>query len=185
MKYLSWFALTAAFLAAGASWAGDPPKGGTVVELSKLKSQTPAAWKAEKPANNLRSHQFRLPRAKDDDADAELSILPEALPPASAAVARWKDLFQPPKDKTLDDISKVDTFEVGKVKVTYLDIRGTYLQLPRPLAPKKDAKLRPNYRMLAVFFDTPDGAHTIRLVGPATTVEQHKAAFDEWLKNFK
>jgi hypothetical protein len=168
------------------SWGNELPQTSpAIVELSKLKSQTPADWKAEKPANNLRSHQFRLPRAKNDVDDAELAILPDAKPPASEAVKRWKDMFQPPQDKTLDEVAKVETVKVGPATLTYLDVHGTYLQLPRPLAPKKDAKPRPGFRMLAVFFDTPEGAFTIRLIGPAATIEQHKGAFDAWLRNFK
>jgi hypothetical protein len=181
MKYLMPLVVLAVACAAR---AGDEPKG-TVVELDKLKSQAPGDWKSEKPSNNLRSHQFKLPHVKGDPEDAELAILPDAKPPAEEAIKRWQDMFLPPEGEKIEDVSKIEKFMVGKVKVTYLDLHGTYIKLPRPLAPKKDGKPLPGYRMLAVFFDGPGGAHTIRLIGPETTVEEHKAAFDKWLKNFK
>jgi hypothetical protein len=162
----------------------DDPKG-TLVVLDGLKSLTPADWLKDKPANRLRSHQFRLPKAKGDKEDAELSVSPDQRGPAAQALKRWQDLFEPPAGKTIEEASRVENFKLGAVKVAYLDVHGTYLKLSRPLAPKNTAVPLPNYRMLAVFFETPEGAHFIRLVGPAATVEQHKKGFDGWLKAFK
>jgi hypothetical protein len=42
------------------SVAGAEVKG-TPVKLSGLAGTTPATWKSEKPANRLRSYQFKLP----------------------------------------------------------------------------------------------------------------------------
>src|SRR5262249_48468891 len=187
MKYPSCLApLAVALCCAAACRAGDPAKApGNTVELGKLKSVAPSEWKAEKPANNLRSHQFRLAHPKGEAEAAELAVLPDAMGPPAAALERWKEMFMPPDGKTLEDIAKVETFKVGKASVTYLDIRGTYLQLPPPPAPQKDAKPGPDFRMLSVFFQMPEGAFTLRLIGPAATVEHHKAAFDAWVKNFQ
>jgi hypothetical protein len=158
---------------------------GTLVTIDKLKSKTPADWKPEKPANRLRSYQFRLPRAREDKEDAQLAILPELTGNPEQNVQRWKDMFVAPDGKTLDEVARVDKLKIGPVRVTYLDVQGTYLYTDRPMAPRSTAKPLPGYRMLAVMLQSAEGASLIRLVGPAATVAAHKAAFDAWLKNFK
>src|SRR5262245_42956008 len=177
----------AVFFVPGTGQAGgkkDDLKSNTV-QLDSVQSTAPADWKREKPANRLRSHQFRLPRAKDDMADAELAILPNVLGSYEENIKRWKERFEPPAGQKLDDVSRVETFKVGKAKVTALDVHGTYDGKDRPFAPKSSAKPQPGYRMLAVIFETDEGSHFIRLIGPARTVELHKKGFDEWLRAFK
>jgi hypothetical protein len=71
------------------------------------------------------------------------------------------------------------------VPVTYLDIHGTYSFRSPPFAPNAKTMLRPNYRMLAVVFESKKGPYFIRMVGPADTVEHYKKGFDEWIKRFK
>jgi hypothetical protein len=173
--------------ASGPAWAGGKKVDlkSNKVQLDSVEATAPADWKREKPANRLRSYQFRLPRAKDDPADAELAILPNVLGSAEDNIKRWKEMFEPPNGKKMEEASHVDKFKVGKSKVTALDIHGTYMEKDRPFAPKSSAKPRPGYRMLAVIFETDEGSHFIRVVGPARTVELHKKGFDEWLRAFK
>jgi hypothetical protein len=98
-----------------------------------------------------------------------------------ANITRWKGMFDASDGKKPD--AKQEEMKVGDVKVTYLDLAGTYMFKPFPMAPK--AEPRPNHRMIAVIFDSPKGPYFFRLVGPEKTVAHHKKAFDEWLKNFK
>ena len=42
-------------------------------------------------------------------------------------IKRWKGMFQPPEGKTIDEATKQETFKVGKVDVTSVDVQGTYL----------------------------------------------------------
>jgi hypothetical protein len=182
MFRVPWFAAAAIVAVAGLAAADDKDKG-TVVTLDGLSSRTPAEWKKEEPANNLRLGQFALPKAKDDKMDGELVIFKGFGGTAKENVERWKKQFLPPKDKKIDDVAKVEDFKVGDVKVTYLDIEGTYLFKAKPMDPK--AEERPDYRMLAVQFEGPKDVYHIKLTGPAKTVEQHKKGFDDWIKAFK
>ena len=43
------------------------------IPFGTLKSDTPADWKAEKPANRLRSHQFKIASGEEGVADAEVN----------------------------------------------------------------------------------------------------------------
>jgi hypothetical protein len=187
MKYLSVPVVCGLALLGGAAALPAQDKGGqgNLVIIDGLKSQAPTGWKAEKPANRLRSHQFLLPRVKGDSDDALLVIFPDQTRPAEKALTRWQELFEPPSGKTLEEVTRVNKAKAGKADLTFLDVHGTYLDLPRPLAPKNQAKRRPDYRMVAVFFDTPEGAHLIRLIGPERTVEEHRKGFEDWVKGFK
>jgi hypothetical protein len=157
------------------------------VVLDGLKSKTPAAWVKEKPSSKLRTAQFLLKRADGDSADAELVIFFFGTGSGGSVaenIKRWKGQFQAPKDKTIDEVSKVEEFKVGKVDVTYLDVRGTYL-FRSPKDPSAPAKAFPDYRRFGVIFASENGPYFITVTGPAKTVAKHKKDFDGWLKNFK
>src|SRR5438045_3202288 len=114
--------LTVAAVAVLAAARGDDKdKKGTEVELSGLKSTTPAAWKEEAPANQMRFMQFSLPKAEGDKKDAEVVIFKGISGSTKDNIERWKNFFIPPEGKTLNDVAKVTEMKVGNAEVTYLD----------------------------------------------------------------
>jgi hypothetical protein len=163
---------------------GDKDKG-AVVDLDGIKSQAPAEWKEEAPSNRMRFMQFRLPKKGDDKEDAELIIFKGLGGGSKANIDRWKGQFVPPEGKKIDDVAEVKEIKIGDRPATFLDIQGTYLFNPQPFNPRSKPERKPNYRMLAVYFDGPKDPYQIKLTGPAKTVEAYKAGFDEWMKNFK
>ncbi len=181
MRRAAWLiVLAAAVVGANAPGsAADEPKG-TEVDLDGLKATTPADWKKTEPSNQFRWMQFSIPKAKGDSDDAELAVSKGLGGGADANVARWKMAFKPPSGKSIDDVAKVSDMTIGGIKGTYLDISGTYTV---PFATKPD--VRPDYRMLAVYYEGKDNPYTFKLVGPAATVEAAKKGFDDWLKAFK
>lgn len=160
-------------------------KKGTVVDFDGLQSRAPAEWKEEAPSNQMRFVQFRLPRAKDDKADAELIIFRGLGGSAKDNLNRWKGQFEAPEGKKIDDVAKVTEFKVGEVPVWYLDVSGTYLDKFPPFAPNAKTVRKPDYRMLAVHFEGKKNVYHIKLVGPAQTVAQYQKGFEEWVKAFK
>lgn len=179
---LTWVAL------AGSATAQDKKKDdlkSMTVDIDGLKSEAPKTWTREKPYNLLRSYQFRLPKADGDKEDADLGILPDVTGKDEDNIVRYKKMFLPPDGKTIEDVSKLDKMKVGDVKITYLDVQGTYLKKMRPLDPDFKAVKMPGYRMFSILFETKENTHLIRVIGPAKTLEQHKKAFDDWLKGFK
>ncbi|MFL5341044.1 MAG: hypothetical protein ACJ8F7_12925 [Gemmataceae bacterium] len=172
----------------GAVALAQPPKAepakGTEVVIDGLKSVAPPTWKAEKPANRLRSYQFKLPHVPGDKEDAELYVTPEQPGTLADNLAQWKDLVLPSPDRPKSDTLKEGKSTVGKATLHWLDLQGTYhvKHIPIDQAVKE---VKPDWRLVAVYWES-KGAHSaIRLVGPRRTVEAHKAKFDEWLKNFK
>lgn len=159
---------------------------GAVVELDGLKSKAPATWKEEEPPERLRAmrlKQFRVAKEEGDPADAEIVINffgKGGGGGLEANLGRWKGMMKPAAGKSADDAFKVEKLNVGDVDVTLLDAEGTYLG-----APFEKAQPKAEYRMLRAYFDSKNGPYFISLTGPAKTVGKQKAAFVDWLKNFK
>jgi hypothetical protein len=160
-------------------------KKGKPVTLDNLQSRVPGDW-VEEPGNRFRIKQYRLPAVKDDKDNAEVVIFHFGQGQGGSVnenVKRWKGMFVPPEGKTLDDVLKIDKMKVSGNDVTYVDLHGTYIFRARPQ--DSETARRPNYRMLAVVFESEKGPYFLRMVGPADTVECYKKGFDEWVKGFK
>lgn len=162
--------------------AADKP---TVVKLDKLSAAAPADWISEKPANRLRSFQFKLPASDPAFAAAEVIVMPESNPNPDKSFPRWKESFVPPEGKTADDISKVSKFDISSAKVTLLDVTGTWKYKERPFDPKSKEELRPDYRVVWVIVVEGDEATHLRISGPASVLEKRYPEFEKWLKSMK
>ncbi len=159
---------------------------GTEVTMDGMKSTAPKGWKDVASTSAMRFKQFTIPKAPGDAYDAELVIFffgPGQGGGVDQNVARWKTMFKPPEGKTAEQASKVDSTKYGSIKATVLDIHGTYLFKPVPMAPESEP--RAGHRMLAAVLETPHGPYFLRFVGPEKTVGQNKKDFETWLKNFK
>jgi hypothetical protein len=192
----AWLVAPVVFVVLGCSSSEKPSgkeKGGareenSVVTLDGLKAKPPASWKQEEPRNTglasfPRIYQFRLPAAEGSE-DAELSINKGKGGTAEANVARWKTLFLPPEGKKIDEVSQVEKTKLAGRPMTYIDIRGTYLEGPPRLSPEQKTK-RPDYEMLAGMIEGQQDDYFFKLTGPEKTVEKHKKEFEDWLKSFK
>ncbi len=158
---------------------------GVIVDIDGFKSTTPSDWKEEAPANRMRFMQFRLPKKGEDKEDAELILFKGLGGGSKANVQRWKDSFVPPEGKKIDEVCEVKEIKIGNQPAVYVDIQGTYKVRLQPFNPQSKTVEKPNFRMLAIYFDGPKDVYQIKLTGPAKTVEAYKKGFDEWVKNFK
>lgn len=165
-----------------AAVAADKP---VVVTVAGLTADAPAGWKAEKPANLLRSFQFKLPTPDTGHADAELYVSPNASPDAAKNFDKWKAQFTPPDGKTAADVTTVTKFEAGGATVHVLDVAGTWKYRERPNDPKSKEELRPEFRAVWVVVVAKDEAAHVRLSGHQSVVEKHRADFQKWLKSLK
>ena len=185
MRRLSSLALFAAVLASGGS---RPPLAaaddGTPVKVNKMTATAPAGWKSEKPANRLRSYQFKLPGAAGR-GDAELVVMPESSPDVAKNFPRWKAQFVPPEGKTADDLGTTKKLDVPGATVDVLDVSGTWKYRERPFDPKSKEEIRDDYRVVWVVVADKDEATHLRLSGPRETVEKHSAEFEKWVKSLK
>jgi hypothetical protein len=156
---------------------------GEVVAFGQLKSQVPTDWAKERPDKPSSYRQYRLEAIGEDKDAARLTIDFVGKGTGDSVekqIERWKAMFLPPEGKKLNDVAKVRELKLGGAAVTYLDVRGDYKGIPGdPATPRE------NYRLLGVYFATPEGPYLIRLFGPAETVQFYHKEFESWLKAFK
>jgi hypothetical protein len=159
---------------------------GKEVEIDGLKSKVPETWKAVETNGQPRMAQFTIPKVEGDERDAELVVYffgKGSGGGVEANLKRWQQQIVPPEGKKPEDVMKKDSFKVGDVQVTVIDLQGSY-QAPAFGGNQKAEKIA-NARMIGVVFESPNGPYYFKFVGPAKTVEASKKGFDEWLKNFK
>ena len=174
--------LFAVVVSAAVASADDKPM---PVKFSGLSGDPPAAWKAEKPANLLRSHQFKLPSDDKTYADAELTVSPKSSDDVAKNFDKWKAQFTPPDGKKAEDVTRTSEFKVGEVKVHVLDVTGTWKFKERPFDPKSKEEIKPEHRAVWVIVVGKDDTTHLRLSGPQGVIEKHYPAFEKWLKGLK
>ena len=155
-----------------------------VVSLSGFKAEVPKGWKIEKPANLLRSYQFKLATPDKDHADAEVIVMPESSSDVTKSFDKWKGQYTPPGDKKAADVTKIDKYEQAGANLHTLDIYGTWTYRERPNDPKTE-KILPEFRTIWVMVVTKDETTHIRLSGHKSVVEKHEKDFFKWVKSLK
>ena len=73
--------------------------------------------------------------------------------------------------------------QVGGMQVTVLDVTGTYLFKPFPMAPQ--ATPMPGYRMLAAIVQGPDAPIFFKLTAPAKTVAEAEPEFRKLIASLR
>jgi hypothetical protein len=160
-----------------------PARADDEVDLGGMKSKAPATWKKAEPGR-MQMAAFNLPKAEGDKEDAKLLIFyngPQGMGGKEDNIRRYRGMFKAPAG----DNAKVESGKVGNAETTTVDVQGTYLFKAAPFDPNAKTEEKPDFRMIAVIFDTTKGPYYLRFIGPQKTVEKHKKDFDSWLKNFK
>ena len=151
--------------------------GGPSDQAGTLTFTKPAAWTDRAAASSMRVAEFIVPRASGDSEDAEVIVYYFAGGGGSveANLQRWTSQVQSTKDPVRT------TTTVNGLKLTSLDVSGTYVAEMRPGSAEHYNK--PGYRMRATVVETPKGPYFIKLTGPARTVDGAGAAFDQFLRS--
>jgi hypothetical protein len=160
-------------------------KKGTVVELDGMKSTTPSTWVSERPINNFRFMQFRVPKVEGDSDDAEIVLSKGQSGSTKDNLERWKKSFVAPEGKKIDDVAKEGKARVGKFEGNLLQIEGSYRSFERPGDPSSKLTLKPNFKFDGIIVETKNEVFYIRFTGPAKTIEKNEKAFMDWLKSFE
>ncbi len=144
----------------------------------------PPAWKARPAASTMRVAEFVVPKAAGDAEDAELivyffgSMFGSLAGGVDANVERWIGQMQQPDGSASKDKARRETQTINGLKVTTVDLAGTYIAEVRPGATERYNK--PNFRLRAAVVETKGGPYFIKMTGPAKT----RAAADADFKKF-
>ena len=152
----------------------------------ELRYKTPEGWVSEKPGSSMRAAQYKLPKAEGDTEDASLVLYYFGSDQGGSVrdnFDRWISQIQQPDGKSSTDKAKMETLTPNGLKVTMIDVTGTYTA---ETSPGSGVRLnKPNYRLRGAVVETPKGNYYIKLVGPEKTVNRWNEAFMEYVKSFE
>ena len=147
----------------------------------RLTFSAPSGWHTRPSASSMRVAEFVIPKASGDAEDAEAIVYYFGGQGGSAAanIARWIGQMQQPGGKQSEEVARRETRMVNGLKVTLVDVSGTYVAEMRPGA--AEHYNRPRYRLRAAVIETPAGPYFLKMTGPAQTVAAATRGFDQFL----
>lgn len=154
----------------------------SAIQAGNLTYTAPSAWKPRPAASTMRVAEFVVPRTAGDPEDAEVVIFYFGGGGGSvdANIERWIGQFQQPGGAPAKGSAR-NSFAVGALKVTTVDVDGAYVAETRPGSGERLNK--PKFRMRAAVVETPRGPYFVKFTGPQATVSQGLPTFDAFLKS--
>jgi len=146
-------------------------------QAATLNFTKPTTWTDRPAASSMRVAEFVVPKAAGDSEDGELIVYYFGGGGGSvdANLQRWAAQFQSTKAPVRT------TATVNGLKLTSLDVSGTYVAEMRPGS--SDHYNKPGFRMRATVVETPKGPYFIKLTGPAKTIDGAAATYDQFLNS--
>lgn len=151
-----------------------------------LSFKAPDGWVVEKPTSSMRAAQYKLPKVTGDAEDATLVLYYFGQGQGGATQAnidRWVSQIHQPDGSSSKERAKSETLTVNGLKVTTVDVVGTYSAEMSPGS--GDFTSKPNYRLRAAVVETPKGSYFAKLTGPEKTVVHWDQAFRDYLNSFE
>ena len=143
-------------------------------------------WVSEKPSSSMRVAQYKLPKGEGDKEDASLvlyyfGVTQGGTPQAN--IDRWISQMQQPDGSSSKDKAKSESVTINGLKVTTVDVSGTYTAEMAPGSGTfhNDA----DYRLRAAVIETPKGNYFVKLAGPAKTIARWDQSYLDYLKSFE
>ncbi|MBI1356672.1 MAG: hypothetical protein GC160_20220 [Acidobacteria bacterium] len=136
----------------------------------------PKGWTAQQ--RPMRAANYVVPAAGGDSEAGECAVYYFGAGQGGgvdANIERWISQFRAPDGGSAKSLAKRSEKTVHGLKVSMLDLTGTYLFKPFPMAPQATPK--PGYRMLAAIVPGPDAPIFFKLTAPKKTADAAEAAF--------
>jgi hypothetical protein len=147
-----------------------PPSGPTDVTYD-----APAKWQKLENTNPMRKATYKIPRAPGDPEDGELSVS-QAGGGMDQNVKRWVGQFSQGAD-----VKRTDK-QVGELKVTVLELKGTYNGSGMPGATVATPK--EHFTLLGAIVETTPQTF-FKLTGPDKTLAAAKADFNKLVDSLR
>ena len=145
----------------------------------------PATWKSVPTSSSMRVAQYALPHATGDTEDAELVVyyFGGSGGTVEANIERWVGQMQQPDGRPSSAVAKRQSRTVNGLKVTLVDVPGTYVAEMTPGSTQRHNN--PNFHLRAAVIETANGPYFIKLTGPAKTVAASEKTFESFLASVK
>jgi hypothetical protein len=129
----------------------------------------------------MRVAEFVLPARNGSAGNAELVLyfFGGSAGSVDANIERWLGQMQQPDGRPTTQVATRETRTINGLKVSLLDVSGTYVAEVTPGAAEKHNST--GFRMRAAVVETPRGPYYLKLVGPADTVASWNTSVDEFL----
>lgn len=170
----------------GSTPTTSPQTNVTQNSSGELRFKAPDGWVVEKASSTMRVAQYKLPGREGDKDDGSLVLYYFGASQggtAQANIDRWIGQMQQPDGSASKDKAKTESLTINGLKVTTVDVTGTYTAEMAPGSGSfhNDA----NYRLRAAVIETPKGNYFVKLAGPAQTIARWDQAYMDFLKSFE
>lgn len=156
------------------------------IELAEgsLVLEAPEAWAMVKPANRLIEQELSVAPAEGIEVAAARLTTMQAGGSVDANLARWIGQFRGNEGGADRSATKIDKIDVDGMKVTLIELGGTYMESMRgPFGPKTP---RDNYRLVGAIVETGIvGNYFFKLIGPDEVVSVSAEEFRTMIKSLK
>lgn len=162
---------------------GKTADDGTKV-IGPFSIKIPKKWLETPPSSGMRMAQFTI---NGDGGPAELVVYYFRGGGGSidANLTRWYGQFQTAKGPVTNETANRLDREIGGLKVTTVDVTGTYTAAMSPANPAGPKHNKPDSQMLAAIIQTSAGPFFFKMVGPAKTVGAAKGEWDAMIESIK
>jgi hypothetical protein len=151
-------------------------------QAAGLRFVLPADWVRVPAPSDVRAAQWRIPRGPKDTEDGELILFffgPGQGGTADANLDRWYGQFTQPDGRPSREAGVVTTRTVRGLKVTSVDLSGTYSA--GAMGAGSGAKPKPGSRLLGAIVEGDGGPWFFKAIGPDATMAGAKAGFEALL----
>jgi hypothetical protein len=154
-------------------------------EAAGLTFTAPDGWKPVTTSSSMRVAQFAVPRAAGDAQDAELVVyyFGGTGGTVEANIDRWVGQMQQPDGRPSSAVLKRQARTINGLKVTIVDVPGTYVAEVTPGSPQRHNS--PGFHLRAAVIETANGPYFIKLTGPAKTVASSEKPYEAFLSSIK
>jgi hypothetical protein len=158
----------------------------SVPASGELRFKAPDGWVTEKTTSAMRVAQYKLPKSEVDLQDASLVLYYFGSAQGGsvqANVERWINQIKQPDGSSSQDKAKTETTTINGLKVTTVDVSGTYTAEMTPGGGERHNDEK--YRLRAAVIETPKGNYFVKLTGPVNTIAKWEQAYNDYLKSFE
>jgi len=158
----------------------------SIVAAATLKFDAPAGWVSKTPTSTMHFAEFALPRIAGDSEDASVVVYffgTSGGGGVQANVDRWIGQMRQPDGKPSKDLAKTTSLESHGLKISLVDVSGTFTAEMTPGA--GDNVNKPGFRLMAAVVETPGGPYYVKLTGPQKTVAKWSDSFQTFLKSLR
>ena len=143
--------------------------------LGPLSAVAPKGWVAQQPSSSMRVAQYGLPGPAGEATLGIFFFGPGQGGGVEANIERWQGQFTQENGQPAQGRRWMR--QVGDIEITGLDISGTF----SAGMGMGDTTPQAGYRMLGAIAVHRSGTVFFKMTGPAQTVEQWAASFDEFI----